>query len=176
MIVLMGVAFNLVPNAVNAQTTPDEEATIIAGQNDELKYDKTSITVSKNTWVKITMQVVSSLPHDFVIEDFAAEGFEGDERTAVINSGGGEFSNGTDSILFKTPDKDVTVDFYCSVTGHRAQGMEGSLIVGTGSAGNGGAFNGSDDDDDSSTPGFELFVGFLALLVLGGVAARYRRN
>ncbi len=41
-------------------------------------------------------------------------------------------------------------EMYCPVDGHRAQGMEGTLIVGAGSAGSpsGGTDTGEDDDDN----------------------------
>lgn len=166
----MGVVSNLVPNAVNAQTTPDEEVTIIGGTtSEEFKYDKKEIRVEKNSWVNITLQVVSIMPHDFVIEDFEKEGFEGDDRTAQLTKDGGVNSDGIAFVFFKTPDKDVSVYFYCSVTGHRAQGMEGKLIVGEGSALDG-------DGGDNSTPGFEFFVGLLSLFALAGVVSRFRRQ
>ncbi|MFQ5980760.1 MAG: plastocyanin/azurin family copper-binding protein [Candidatus Heimdallarchaeota archaeon] len=102
----------------------DEMVTITAGTNNQLSFDKSEIRVPADTWVNLTLTVVSSMSHNFVIENFATEGFQGTARTATINNG-----DGSDSIRFKTPANGVTVMFYCSVGSHRALGMEGDLVV-----------------------------------------------
>ncbi|MFX0115408.1 MAG: plastocyanin/azurin family copper-binding protein [Candidatus Hodarchaeota archaeon] len=170
-LLLGGMTFNFFQLAVAQDSTPDQSVPIVAGVNDQLKYDKAEITVSKNSWINLTMQVVSSIPHDFVIENFVTEGFEGDDRTEAITKSGGPNSDGYIFILFKTPDKDVTVYFYCSVTGHRAQGMEGLLVVGAGSG-----EPEKSENDDSSTPGFEFIFAIIALGSLAALTVKLRKR
>ncbi|MFX0113674.1 MAG: plastocyanin/azurin family copper-binding protein [Candidatus Hodarchaeota archaeon] len=120
---------NFFPVPSVSDVTADEEVAITAGTGNLLIYDRTEIRVSRNSWIELTFKVVSTMSHNLVIEDFTTEGFMGDSRTETINSMGGANNDGIDTILFKTPDKDVTVAFYCSIGSHRALGMEGQLIV-----------------------------------------------
>ncbi|MHA2272623.1 MAG: plastocyanin/azurin family copper-binding protein [Candidatus Hodarchaeales archaeon] len=129
LLLFLGITFNSFPLEVRSSPVADEMVTITAGTNNQLQYDKTELNFQRNVWVNLTLKVVSSMSHNLVIESFAAEGFEGTSQTATINSNGGPNGDGIVSIRFKTPDKDVTVAFYCSVGSHRALGMEGNLIV-----------------------------------------------
>lgn len=166
--IIAGMTFNFYPAASQDETMPEKSITVVAGGDDKLKYDTAEIRVPKNAWVNITIHVVSTLPHDLVIENFDQEGFDGDERTDVMTKSN---NDGYNSILFKTPDRDVTVYFYCSVTGHRAQGMEGLLIVGDSSN-----EPEKSENNDSSTPGFEFLFVILGMTALAAVVLKVRKR
>lgn len=124
LLVIIGSFFLFFQFPAPTTVLADEMVTITAGTNNQISYDKTEIRVPQDTWVNLTLVVTSSMSHNFVIENFGTEGFQGTDMTATINSG-----VGTVSIRFKTPNKGVTVSYYCSVPGHRALGMEGNLVV-----------------------------------------------
>lgn len=121
-----------------------------------IKFDKNKIEVPKATCVKITIiNEDPDLEHDITID-----GKSGDSgiETVYIPVLGVE----TNSFNVTTPNADVTFDFYCSVQGHRTAGMEGSFVVGEGSA-----------EDDS--PGFGLWLSIGAFLALVAVIPRIRK-
>lgn len=81
----------------------------------EFSFDPASITVSAGESVRITFKNNGRAPHNLVIEGLGVS-------TKTI--GGGQ----ADTTEFIAPSAG-TYAFICSVPGHRASGMEGSLIV-----------------------------------------------
>lgn len=81
-----------------------------------ISYDETEVEASagENT---VTFENSSSIPHDVVIED---DGGNEVAATDVISSGSADASADLAA---------GTYTFYCSVDGHRAQGMEGTITV-----------------------------------------------
>lgn len=127
----------------------------IAGQSG-FKFNVTEIKVPKDTCVKFTFVNEDSLIHDFTVTGVdSMDTFQIPE----VNKGVAK------SIVIKTPNVDTTTDFYCSVPGHREQGMEGKLVIGSG----------GDDANKSSSPGFELLPAFLALFVLLAIPIMKRK-
>lgn len=82
---------------------------------DGLAYTEAPGEISGGDLV-LGLEILGGLPHNVVFE-----GFEGD-RILVEGPGTGQFA-GTASI----PAGDYT--FYCSISGHRAAGMEGTITV-----------------------------------------------
>jgi|HigsolmetaAR202D_1030399.scaffolds.fasta_scaffold12933_3 plastocyanin len=80
----------------------------------ELAYDA-DVLVADAGRVTIEFTNPSTIPHDVVIEGNGVN-----ERTEVI-------TDGKDSVTAEL--KPGTYTFYCSVAGHRAAGMEGTLTV-----------------------------------------------
>jgi plastocyanin len=80
-----------------------------------LAYDKKALTASAGT-VTITMSNPSGLSHDVSIEGPGI-----DEHAEVVAKGG------TSTVTADL--KPGSYTFYCSVPGHRAGGMEGTLTV-----------------------------------------------
>lgn len=142
------------PVAGTECSTPTLEVTIKSQPG--LKFDKDKIEVPRATCVKITL-----INEDLDIEhDFTVDGKSGDsgiEEVYIPVTGGV-----TASFNVTTPDADVTFDFYCSVQGHRAAGMEGSFVVG----------EGSDEDD---TPAFGFWLSITAFLALVALVPRIRK-
>ena len=64
-----------------------------------------------------------------------------------------ELSPGDSGQLTVTFTKTGTYEFYCPVDGHRDQGMEGDLTVGTASAGAGTATNGDETEGETQDSG-----------------------
>lgn len=77
-------------------------------------FKPNTISVKKGDSVKVTINSVD-LMHDFVIDEF-------DARTEIAKSG-------TSATVEFVADQTGSFKFYCSVGSHRAQGMEGTLIV-----------------------------------------------
>ncbi len=86
---------------------------IAADPNGALAYDTTELTAQAGE-VTIELTNESSMPHDVVLE-----GVEG-AATEVISQ---------DTASFTVTLEPGTYTFFCSVAGHRAAGMEGTLTV-----------------------------------------------
>lgn len=80
----------------------------------ELSFDPKELTIPADTDVTIDFQNTGLLDHDFVIEgtDFGTELIAGGESAQLkVNLPAGDYT------------------YYCTVTGHRQAGMEGTLHV-----------------------------------------------
>ena len=87
---------------------------ITADPSGALKYEETDVSATAGS-ITIDFTNMSSLPHDVTIEGNGASG-----QTDTI----------TGSTTSTTIDLDPgTYTFFCSVDGHRAAGMEGTLTV-----------------------------------------------
>ena len=87
---------------------------ISADPSGALKYEQTDVSATAGS-ITIDFTKMSSLPHDVTIEGNGASG-----ATDQI----------TDSTTSTTVDLEPgTYTFFCSVDGHRAAGMEGTLTV-----------------------------------------------
>jgi plastocyanin len=87
---------------------------ISADPSGALKYEQTEVSATAGS-ITIDFTNMSSLPHDVTIEGNGASG-----ATDQI----------TDSTTSTTVDLEPgTYTFFCSVDGHRAAGMEGTLTV-----------------------------------------------
>lgn len=78
-------------------------------------YSPSELTMQAGEMVRLTF-VSTDMMHDFVIE--------GTDIATEIIAGGSETT-----IEFAAPEEPGTYTFYCSVTNHRALGMEGTIIV-----------------------------------------------
>ena len=88
---------------------------ISADPSGALKFEQTDVSATAGS-ITIDFTNMSSLPHDVTIEGNGASG-----ATDEI----------TDSTTSTTVDLEPgTYTFFCSVDGHRAAGMEGTLTVG----------------------------------------------
>lgn len=88
---------------------------LVAGPGSELKFDQTSLEAPAGE-VTITMVNEGNLPHDVAIEGNGV-----DEKGDVVTEGG------TSTVTATLEPGEYT--FYCSVPGHQAGGMEGTLTV-----------------------------------------------
>jgi plastocyanin len=88
---------------------------ISADPSGALKFEQTSVEATAGS-VTIDFTNDSSLPHDVKIEGNGVNGEGTDEVTGGSTSATVDLQAGT-------------YTFYCSVDGHRAAGMEGTLVV-----------------------------------------------
>lgn len=95
--------------------SPAAGATEIAVNGTEFSFSPTSISVKAGEQVKITFKNNGRAPHNLTLEELGI---------ATKTIGGGQ----TDVIEFTAPSSG-TYTFFCSIPGHRASGMEGSLKV-----------------------------------------------
>lgn len=86
----------------------------IAVENKGLKFIPAELKVKKGDKVKLTYKNTAGT-HNFVIDEFGV-------KTALLDAGQSE------TVEFSA-DKVGTYEYYCSVPGHRAAGMKGSLVV-----------------------------------------------
>lgn len=98
------------------QTTEPADDVDIVVEMDASNYafSETTITVKKGQTVRIELTVTQGV-HDWVVDEFSA---------ATNQAGAGSMV----SVVF-TADESGEFEYYCSVSGHRAMGMVGTLIV-----------------------------------------------
>lgn len=94
-------------------TVPEVKEFIVSGT--EYSFSPSSISVRAGDQVKVTFQNTGRIAHNFVVEGLGV-------NTRTI--GGGK----TDTVEFTAPTSG-TYTIFCSVPGHRAAGMEGTLEV-----------------------------------------------
>lgn len=88
---------------------------LVAGPGSELKFDKTSLEAAAGE-VTITMANDGDLPHNVAIKGSGV-----DEKGEIVQNGG------TSTVTATLEPGEYT--FYCSVPGHEAGGMTGTLTV-----------------------------------------------
>lgn len=110
--------------STNNTTTEPEQVTRAVGLSGAypatIAYDPDTLSVpaDSNVTVRFTNDELNPVPnHDWVLE-----GYEDEAATEVIENGD------TDEVTFQAPPPGTYV-FYCSVPGHRDNGMEGTFTV-----------------------------------------------
>lgn len=98
-----------------ATQAPVAGVTEISVNGTEFSFSPASINVKASEKVKITFKNNGRAPHNLVIEG--------------LNIGTKTISGGQIDIVEFTASSSGTYTFFCSIPGHRASGMEGSLKV-----------------------------------------------
>jgi uncharacterized cupredoxin-like copper-binding protein len=102
--------------AASPEASPVAEGGAVAAISTvDLAFEPAELAIPAEVSVVITLQNDGALEHDFVIEDT-------EFKTDLIAGGG------TGEVAVTLPAGEYV--FYCSVTGHREAGMEGTLTVG----------------------------------------------
>lgn len=81
------------------------------------RFETSSIVVRAGQPVELTLRNVGQVPHDFTLS-------EGADQPVKIVANGGKTATGT--FTFQTPG---TYTFKCSVPGHEAAGMKGTIVA-----------------------------------------------
>jgi uncharacterized cupredoxin-like copper-binding protein len=84
----------------------------------EMYFDPDSISADGGSTIEIEFDNVGNVLHDFTIDDLNGE------RVHVEVASGN-----TGSVTLQIPDGGGDIEFYCSVPGHRASGMEGVISI-----------------------------------------------
>ena len=159
--IFFGLMLTVVPTT-HAQTPPTagtecsnatEFVTITSGPG--IKFDKTSISVAKDTCVQITLVNADTMVHDFTIDGVGGD--TGIEQVYILTDIGV-----TASFNVTTPNTDVTFEFYCWQPGHKAAGMVGDFVVGEGSP-------------ESDSPAFGIWITLGAFLSVAMLIPRLRK-
>jgi len=100
-----------------------------SGQDSDVSFSTDELSAPTDTCVKVIFtNKAPSTQHSFVIDstsDF------GGVHIHLMNNTSGFNGNGTEWTNVMTPSSATELTFYCGVTGHKAAGMEGTLIVGS---------------------------------------------
>ncbi len=102
--------------AVAATSAPAAmaSATEFSIEGGSFYFEPNEIKVKVGQKVKITLNSVGGMPHDFIIDELNVKSEQVTDTSTVV-----EF----------TPDQTGEFEFYCSVGKHRQMGMVGTLIV-----------------------------------------------
>ena len=100
---------------IEEEQVETSEARKIVVEGNEFKFSPTSLTVKKGEKIMLVFKNMGKFPHNFKVDELEIS-------TKTIN--GGE----EDTIEFVS-DKSGTFVMYCGVGNHRAQGMEGEVVV-----------------------------------------------
>jgi len=84
-------------------------------EGNEFKFSPSSISVEKGEKIMLTFKNVGKFPHNFKVDELGIS-------TKTIN--GGE-----ENVIEFVSEKSGTFAMYCGVGSHRAQGMEGEVVV-----------------------------------------------
>ena len=98
-------------HGTNAPVTPDARESLVTAKS--LSFSPKEITM------KAGEDVTIALTSDDIFHDFAVQG-----QGHIVGAKGGQTANGGLRI-----DEPGTYKFWCSVPGHRAAGMEGTIVV-----------------------------------------------
>ena len=100
-----------------AATRPDgaQQITLTVGNN--MSFDPSTITLHAGQPVELLLHNDGFLPHDFTLTD-------GVSQPVKITAAGGQTSSATFSV-----DSPGTYSFVCSMPGHAAAGMRGTIVA-----------------------------------------------
>ena len=139
-------------NPESTCSEPDKMVPITTHASD-LSFNTTEIQVEKGSCVMFMFMNMQDIEHDFVLNN--ADGTEELFGLHLLNS-----TSGMKSVMYQMPDEDTELPFWCTVAGHKEQGMEGVVIVGNG---------------NSVLPGFEFVYVFAAFAISIPILRRFRR-
>lgn len=107
-------------------TTPDQcqnaVVTLYIGTSPGTKYNVSTLQAPKSSCIRISLANSDVTDHTFRIDASTAD------NIAYFNiyTDPGKLTTSN----FMTPNKDISIQFYCAEVGHKANGMFGTLIIG----------------------------------------------
>lgn len=102
-------------SAETKETMVNDNAKEVVIEASEFKFSPVTLTFKKGETVKLVLNNIGKMPHDFVVDELGV-------RTKKIVGGD------SDTIEF-TPEKTGVFEYYCSVGQHRQNGMVGKVTV-----------------------------------------------
>lgn len=101
----------------NSMPENSEEQVLVNMSATEYRFSQSVINAKAGQRISVTLQNAGEMVHDFVVETG-----DGKYSTKKLEPGMSE----TIEFVVEKPGE---YDFYCSIVGHREQGMEGKLVV-----------------------------------------------
>ena len=96
---------------------PDGAQQVTLTVGNSMSFDPSTITVRAGQPVELTLRNTGQMPHDFTLSDGVAQ-------PVKISASGGQTASGTFTLA--TPG---TYKFECSIPGHAAAGMRGTITT-----------------------------------------------
>src|SRR3990172_10920830 len=97
-------------------TTGSGETMEVSISGDEYTFNPPTVTVPRDTLIRLTFTNLGSSAHDFAIPTFGV-------ATPLVSPGSSR------TIEFTTPTTPGSVEYICGVLGHKDLGMRGTLII-----------------------------------------------
>lgn len=97
---------------------------LVAVTTFEWGYTPNAITVTRGEEVRIDLSNQGTMVHNLQIDDLEATAIESQNGELFVEADEGE--QGSLSFI---PSEAGEFEFYCTISGHRRQGMEGTLVV-----------------------------------------------
>lgn len=98
----------------------------------EWGYEPDAIALRRGEQVRIVLENEGITLHDFKVEGLEADVIES-RSSGALSGGEGQVFVGVEvgqrGVLVFIPQESGTFTFYCTIEGHREQGMEGTLTV-----------------------------------------------
>ena len=138
----------------NQCDTPAKTYYVGTAVNDH--YNVSTLNADKNTCIAIVFHNSDAVDHTFRID--------ADSANSVAYFNLYTDPGATVQRNFMTPNKDMSIEFYCAETGHLAKGMKGTLVVGSASTGG------------SSTPGFDAISLLFGLVAAVSIVTVYKKK
>jgi uncharacterized cupredoxin-like copper-binding protein len=130
------------------------ETLMISTAASGLVFDKTELKATKGACIMVMFMNTQDVPHDFTMN--RANGSEWTHLHLDNSLDNNTGTPGQNMVHLQMPDEDLTLDFWCSVNGHRGAGMEGKFVIG----------EGSPEDDEGFLPGFGVLTALMGLFTL----------
>lgn len=166
MLFLLTLSHPAVASNANAITNCDSPDNVLdVHVSDEFKFvingmDNPDVTVPTGSCLGITIESTASVTHDFTVEVSGAQ-------IIHLLAGPSETVNAS----FSIPSTASNTKYFCSQTGHRANGMEGNFDMVAG-----GTYTVAAAAKKSSSPGFGLPLAFIGLVTIALVLPKIRKN
>jgi uncharacterized cupredoxin-like copper-binding protein len=108
----------------------------------EFKFTPANPTVAKTGTITITVKNTGAVTHALAVQT----------PSGIVKTG--KIAPGATATLTVDASKAGSYTFFCHIDGHRAAGMQGVLVVGSGAAAAGGAATSSSSSSSSSKAGY----------------------
>lgn len=106
----------------SGSATPLDGAVTVAAF--EWGYEPKTITLALGEPVRIELSNEGRMVHNLQIDDLDATAIESQNDELFV-----EADDGESGLLVFTPSETGEFEFHCTISGHRRQGMEGTLVV-----------------------------------------------
>lgn len=126
---LMASLFLLAACGGAAEPAGPEPVSLTFTGGDEFRYDPASATVPAGANVTVTYENVGALEHNWLLVSDRVDPLEATEADAIGGATSGVIAGGTSSTFNFVAPQAGEYQYVCTVPGHAAAGMVGTLTV-----------------------------------------------